>query len=35
MFEYISTDKMVADIMTKALPEIKFVKFRDSMGMDD
>jgi hypothetical protein len=32
-FEYISTDKMVADIMTKALPESKFITFRDSMGM--
>jgi hypothetical protein len=34
-FEYISTDKMVADIMTKALPENKFVTCRDSMSMND
>jgi hypothetical protein len=34
-FEYISTDHMVADIMTKALPESKFITCRDNMGMGD
>jgi hypothetical protein len=34
-FEYISTDRMVADIMTKALPVNKFITCRDSMGMGD
>ena len=33
-FEGISTDIMVADIMTKALPESKFIYCRKSMGMD-
>ena len=32
-FEYISTERMVADGMTKALPENKFVFCRESMGV--
>ena len=32
-FEYISTERMVADIMTKALPESKFVFCREGMGV--
>jgi hypothetical protein len=32
-FQYISTDKMVADIMTKALPEGKFKTCRAGMGI--
>jgi hypothetical protein len=32
---YIATDDMVADIMTKALAEIKLVKFRGGMGMHE
>ena len=34
VFEGISTDIMVADIMTKALPEHKFAFCRKAMGMD-
>eukprot|EP00253_Pinus_taeda_P035702 PITA_35702 len=33
MLEYISTDKQVADILTKALPWGKHVYFRDKMGV--
>jgi hypothetical protein len=32
-FEYLKTEDMVADIMTKPLPEAKFEKCRDAMGM--
>jgi hypothetical protein len=32
-FEYIQTDDMVADIMTKPLPENKIEKFRNAMGV--
>jgi hypothetical protein len=32
-FQYIPTDDMVADIMTKPLPESKHEKFRDAMGV--
>jgi hypothetical protein len=32
-FEYLKTDDMVADIMTKPLSEAKLVKFRNEMGI--
>jgi hypothetical protein len=32
-FEYIKTDDMIADIMTKPLPEGKLEKFREAMGV--
>jgi hypothetical protein len=32
-FEYLKTDDMVADIMTKPLPETKLEKFREEMGI--
>jgi len=32
-FKYISTDTMLADCMTKPLPVIKFVGFREGMGV--
>jgi histidinol phosphatase-like PHP family hydrolase len=32
-FEYVKTDDMVADIMTKPLPEGKIEKFRKAMGI--
>jgi hypothetical protein len=32
-FKYIPTNEMIADIMTKALPEVKFVKHRSAMGV--
>ena len=31
--EYIPTGENVADIMTKALPRVKFEKFRNAMGV--
>ena len=31
--EYVSTDWNVADIFTKALPEVKLTRFRDLMGL--
>jgi hypothetical protein len=31
--EYISTNDMVADILTKPLSKIKFEKFRDGLGL--
>ncbi len=34
-FEYVSTDKMVADILTKPLSSTKFHFCRTSMGMTD
>jgi hypothetical protein len=34
MFTYITTDKMVADSLTKPVPENKFAYCRASMGMD-
>lgn len=34
-FKYVSTDKMVADILTKPLPSTKFDFCRTSMGMND
>ena len=33
IFEYLSTDKMVADCMTKALPESSFARCRAGMGV--
>jgi len=32
-FDYCTTDKMTADIMTKALSETKFCKHRAGMGV--
>jgi hypothetical protein len=32
-YEYISTNEMVADALTKAVPETKFVYCRDHMGV--
>jgi len=32
-FSYLSTDKMVADILTKALPEVKHNFCSSSMGL--
>jgi hypothetical protein len=31
--QYVSTDDQVADILTKALPRVKHVYFRDKMGL--
>jgi len=33
LFMYCSTNEMIADVMTKSLPEVKFVTFRSMMGM--
>ena len=35
LFKYCSTETMLADIMTKALPESKFSICRDGMGMKE
>jgi hypothetical protein len=32
-FQYITTEEQVADVFTKALPEVKFLKFRKMMGI--
>jgi hypothetical protein len=32
-FDYCATDKMVADCMTKPLPEYKFISCRNNMGV--
>lgn len=33
ILEYIPTDRMVADILTKALSRVKFETFRDLVGI--